>query len=259
MGATANAVYSAAVDVTTGVKRTLAEAEPVLALLLPGLDESVQTLEPLVGNVAAEDASQQVREALEDDDGVFDDGHRFVFGAFNLCETRGSQEERATVVKGRTTLYPVGLSGIQASYNTEVDDTQAYKNRLQNPVVRAALDIVEKVVPEVVTTQKAIVVAASSMRANLTRLDQLQAKAKATPSVRELFEARRDAFARLANFAANVEFTFRGTDPAQVEKREMLLSKWRRINAGPVGSAETPLDLVTDEDETSVSEIPTNN
>ena len=70
---------------------------------------------------------------------------------------------------------------------------------------------------------------------------------------------RRDAFARLANFAANVEFTFRGTDPAQVEKREMLLSKWRRINAGPVGSAETPLDLVTDEDETSVSEIPTNN
>jgi len=251
-------------DLTTGANRAVIESEPTLACWLPRLDESARTIKSLLGHVTMDDASRAIRKALADDDDAHDGAHRFIFGALTLYLLRGSAEDRAAVAKTLATLYPNGLSSIQVNYRSELAYTFTFINLLQDPIVRVGLEIVEKCVPDLIVAEKEVCDAADSMRANLTKLNDLEAKALATPRLRELFDARRDALGDLSNFVGNVERTFRGTDPARVEQRERLLLEWRRMNAAAaarVDTADPMSDLIdeTSEGDTSVSEIPSDN
>lgn len=227
---TATQILAVLHDLTTGPTRAAAEAEPGLAWQLPKLEEYATTLEGLVGRERGDDGGRQLRAALMYDDAEHDDAHRFIHGILVAFESRGTPEERGAVERARATLYPGGLAGILVSYEREVAEGAAFKNRLMSDAARAGLAIVEAAVPQVRDAEQEALASIEAMRDKLRQLADMDAKTTLVSPVHELFETRRDAYSALSNFAQTVEFVMRGADAARAERCERLLHGWRKMN-----------------------------
>jgi len=251
-------------DLTTGTNRAVIQNEPALTWMLPDLDAQTASLKRLVGNVSPDDLTKAIRLALTLSDAIHDGGHRFMFNVLVAFESRGPEEARAAVSKARIELYPNGLANIQVSFLREVADARGFANRLQDPLVRPGLDIVERALPEFATAQQEVLGALESMRLNLGKLGDLEADATSAPYLRELFDVRRDAQSLLSNFASTVEFAFRNADPVRAKQRDRLLYTWRQVMAKAAQRVDKPedgIDIIGPavDDITTDSEISPNN
>lgn len=232
-------ILSVLKDITQGANRSVIEAEPGLAWQVPDLEAREATLTELVGNVAASDATRDVRLALAMMDAVHDDGHRFSHGVLAAFEFHGAPAERQAVADTRAGLYPQGLATVQNSYYRQVDEGRAFANRLRDPQVTPGLELVMSQVPGLKPTLDSIAASLDIMQTHLAELADIESKLAAAPRIRELFDARREAMQTLSTFVQNVEYVFRGDDPARAEKRERLTHRWHRALADAASRTAT--------------------
>jgi len=173
-------------------------------------------------------------------DVAHDGWHRAGHGAFGLAEIVLAKKDpaaRKVVAAGKISLYPTGLDITQLTWAGEGDETHLFMQRLERPEVKAALTLVETVVPGVVDFMGAAVTAGSSLGKTMRELAVLEAGRGETP---QMFAARTRGMQVLSLLRAAVDEAYPASNKANAVVREKLIGRYLEL-----------LDLAADDSDDS--------
>jgi len=172
-------------------------------------------------------------EAVAHDRG-FDTCHRFVHGAFGLAELAlaGEKAKRKVVRDGRASLYPEGLEITQKTWSSEGDETFLFEQRLERPEVKAALALVQAVVPGVSDMVTQAIASGRKLQASVRELAVLEAGRTETA---KMFMARSRGMQVLSLLRAAVNEVYPAANAMHRVMRERLIGAYLSLLERQVG------------------------
>ena len=162
-------------------------------------------------------------------DGEHDGGHRAGYGAIELTEVVLAKKDpaaRKVVTVGKTSLYPAGLDITQLTWAGEGDEATLFAQRLERPEVKAALALVQAVVPGVMDFIGAAVTAGTSLGKTMRELAVLEAGRGETP---QMFAARTRGMQVLGLLRAAVDEAYPISNKVNAVVREKLIGRYLEL------------------------------